>query len=194
MTNFNDLSGLDMEGWKLQDCDLRHVNMEGACLVDAHMYRADLRWANIRNCDFTGANLEGANLGGADARGAYFEGAHTDGIMAGRTTSPALPKALAWLVCQSTDPLVAGHMLVDDRSKFKDGSEHTVENFCRDVRSLDGEGFTLMGEKLALERARRGRKRIIGCFCRREEAVIPWASSGEWRVPWISVIGGVRHG
>lgn len=91
--------------------DFRGVNLNGANLEGAHLYRSDLADANLRgarlyrarldSANLEGANLRGAvlshaNLSGARLQGADFTGAKTDGLkLQGADTTDAKGLAAA---------------------------------------------------------------------------------------------------
>ncbi len=57
---------------RLDDMDLRGLDLRGADFEDATLYRTDLRGADLRGANFLRARMDGANIDGADLRGAIL--------------------------------------------------------------------------------------------------------------------------
>lgn len=63
---------------RLNNAELRYVDLQGSQMKDVDFSGADLSFANLTNCDlrdaiFIGANMTGAILNGADTKGAKFD-------------------------------------------------------------------------------------------------------------------------
>ncbi len=73
-----DLSGADLHGVDLRNCNLSEANMAGADLTGADLRTSglggtDLRGANLRNADVRGTALHRAKLQESDLRGVNLE-------------------------------------------------------------------------------------------------------------------------
>ena len=74
-----ELSGEDLESFRLQGKNLTQADLSGTHLDDANLYGANLSSADLRGAHLTDADLRHADLGGADLRGADLTGARLGG-------------------------------------------------------------------------------------------------------------------
>jgi uncharacterized protein YjbI with pentapeptide repeats len=67
---------LDVDGANLRGANLYKANLRGADLYKASLYGANLREADLRGANLYKADLRGADLYKANLRGAYLRGAY----------------------------------------------------------------------------------------------------------------------
>lgn len=84
------LTGLDLDGVQLDDCDLSYSEFSGCSLVNSNFGHSDLAGVtfhscNLRDADFGGALLEGALFENCELAGAYLESAR--GVDSSRLTT-----------------------------------------------------------------------------------------------------------
>lgn len=70
--------GKDFVGAKLEEANLKGLNLSGADFRGADLEKANLQGANLTDCNFKNADLEEVNLKGANIKGASFSGAELE--------------------------------------------------------------------------------------------------------------------
>lgn len=79
-----DLRAADLRGARLDDADLRGVDLWAANIANASLRRCDLRGARLTQASFAGSDLRAAKLAGADLHMTDLEGAHLACVDTGR--------------------------------------------------------------------------------------------------------------
>lgn len=68
----------DFVGAKLEEANLKGLNLSGADFRGADLEKANLQGTNLSGCNFKNADLEEVNLKGANIKGASFAGAELE--------------------------------------------------------------------------------------------------------------------
>lgn len=68
----------DFVGAKLEEADLKGLNLSGADFRGADLEKANLQGTNLSDCNFKNTDLEEANFKGANIKGASFSGAELE--------------------------------------------------------------------------------------------------------------------
>lgn len=68
----------DFVGAKLEEANLKGLNLSGADFRGADLEKANLQGANLTDCNFKNADLEEVNLKGANIKGTSFSGAELE--------------------------------------------------------------------------------------------------------------------
>src|SRR6266567_4485056 len=126
-----DVSGQNLSGINLMNCDLR-----GANLCEADLREADLSWADAREADLRGANLDrailyGAILGRADLRGVSWE------------TTDVRGADLSWDCLGEANAYELKHRLRHRGAIFRETTNVKVAERFSDTASTFALGFSL---------------------------------------------------
>ncbi len=126
-----DVSGQNLSGINLMNCDLR-----GANLCEADLREADLSWADAREADLRGANLDrailyGAILGRADLRGVSWE------------TTDVRGADLSWACLGEANAYELKHRLRHRGAIFRETTKVKVAERFSDTASTFALGFSL---------------------------------------------------
>ncbi len=142
-----DVSGQDVRGISLMNCNLRGANLSqarvceanlcgaklskadlhGADLRGTYLCWADLRGANLSEADLREADLSWADLQEADLRGVHLERATLYGASLGRERKDRGDRRRAFLrERRQIRPGICAQPSLHERGWLRDGSRHTV--------------------------------------------------------------------
>jgi uncharacterized protein YjbI with pentapeptide repeats len=151
-----DISGQNLSGINLMNCDLRVANLSQANIYTANLCGTNLSEADVHGADLRGtylcwADLRGANLGEADLRGANLDRAILYGTILGRAdlrgvswdTADVRGADLSWSCLGEASASELKHHLRHRGAIFRETTNVKVTERFSDKASTFALGFSL---------------------------------------------------